>query len=100
MCRKCGAQFPNEAAEFDEGRHPQDEATDAADEEILGPLRAGRKIEAIKIYRETRSVGLAEAKKAVEAMAAEHGITPRNSGCTVVVGAVVVLGGWLAAYLC
>ena len=39
--------------------------------EILGLSRNGRKIEAIKLYRETFGVGLAEAKEAVEKL--EHG---------------------------
>lgn len=37
--------------------------------EVLHLARAGRKIEAIKIYRETFNVGLAEAKEAVENLA-------------------------------
>ena len=36
--------------------------------EVLGLLQAGRKIEAIKVYREATGAGLAEAKNAVEAM--------------------------------
>lgn len=35
---------------------------------VVGLLREGRKIEAIKLYREQTGVGLAEAKAAVEAM--------------------------------
>lgn len=34
--------------------------------EVFGLLLAGRKIEAIKVYRAATGVGLAEAKKAVE----------------------------------
>jgi ribosomal protein L7/L12 len=34
--------------------------------EVVGLLQAGRKIEAIKKYREATGAGLAEAKKAVE----------------------------------
>jgi ribosomal protein L7/L12 len=43
---------------------------------ILGLLQAGRKIEAIKAYREATGVGLKEAKEAVEAMEANRIITP------------------------
>ena len=38
------------------------------DADIALLLQQGRKIEAIKLYRERMGVGLAEAKEAVEAM--------------------------------
>lgn len=41
--------------------------------QIQDALRRGNKIEAIKIYRELTGVGLAEAKKAVEEIAARLG---------------------------
>lgn len=41
---------------------------EAGEEEIRGLLAAGRKIEAIKLYRERTGVGLKEAKDAVESM--------------------------------
>lgn len=55
--------------------------------EIGALLEKGRKIEAIKRYREATGVGLAEAKKAVEAMAAPgpdgggHAAVKPSSGC-------------------
>jgi ribosomal protein L7/L12 len=39
--------------------------------EIAGLLQAGRKIEAIKVYRAATGAGLAEAKEAVERMQSE-----------------------------
>ena len=48
--------------------------------EIISLLEAGRKIEAIKLYRERTSTGLKEAKDAVEAIAAERRI-PSRAGC-------------------
>jgi len=44
--------------------------TDAMDPELVGYLRAGQKINAIKRYRELYAVGLKEAKDAVEAIQA------------------------------
>jgi hypothetical protein len=38
--------------------------------EVAGLLQAGRKIEAIKVYRQATGAGLAEAKAAVERIAA------------------------------
>ncbi|MCT7355483.1 ribosomal protein L7/L12 [Streptomyces sp. 15-116A] len=38
-------------------------------DEIAGLLREGRKVQAIKVYREVTGAGLVEAKEAVERMA-------------------------------
>lgn len=43
---------------------------DAANAMVIGMLKTGNKIEAIKIYREIHNVGLAEAKQAVDGMEA------------------------------
>ncbi len=63
-----------------------------SDEEVVTALENGGKIGAIKLYRERTGVGLKEAKDAVEALAARHGIVPK-SGCAsmVIIGA---LTGW------
>ena len=81
-------------------------AADAAaandpDQQILELLAAGKKIAAIKIYREQMQAGLKEAKEAVEAIAAEHGIVPPpRSGCFAVLvlllsAASLILSGLL-----
>jgi ribosomal protein L7/L12 len=46
----------------------------ADDPRVLAALRKNSMIEAIKYYREINDVGLAEAKAAVEAIRARHGI--------------------------
>ena len=46
----------------------------AIDPRIVEYLKKGNKIEAIKIYREIHNVGLAEAKQAVEGVAASLGL--------------------------
>ena len=48
---------------------------DAGAHTVEGLMAAGRKIEAIKLYREQHRVGLKEGKEAVEAIA--EGRTPR-----------------------
>jgi len=53
--------------------HPKPQATHEA---IKEALLAGKKIFAIKLYREQNHVGLAEAKAAVEKLEAELGIAP------------------------
>ncbi|QDV35665.1 ribosomal protein L7/L12 [Tautonia plasticadhaerens] len=64
--------------------------------ELLDLLRNGRKIEAIKRYREATGVGLKEAKDAVEALAGRHGLaaTSQGPGClSLIVLALMVLAG-------
>jgi kynurenine formamidase/ribosomal protein L7/L12 len=58
-------------------REPVDSSMEA---EIVRLLEAGKKIEAIKVYRERTGVGLKEAKDAVEAVAAQRGL-PSRVGC-------------------
>lgn len=61
--------------------------------ELVELLRKGRKIAAIKAYRERTGLGLKESKDAVEAIAEKHGI-PKGTGC---VGPVAVLIGAILA---
>ena len=42
--------------------------------DVVSELQMGRKIQAIKIYRERTGTGLAEAKEAVEQIARERGL--------------------------
>jgi len=59
---------------------------------IAEALKLKKKIQAIKIYRERYHVGLKEAKDAVEALAAEHGIAAQGAGCAGVFLLGVALG--------
>ena len=85
-----------------------DEPSPEEVQEIADALASGRKIEAIKMYREATGAGLAEAKAFVEALIPklkeqdpERGATladAKGSGCTSVIlvfiglGAVAVVG--------
>ena len=51
------------------------------DQDIVSLVREGKKIAAIKLYREKTGVGLPEAKAAVETLATEHGVQARGRGC-------------------
>lgn len=74
------------------GSLPEGSIGDSADEpEILALLRQGRKIEAIRHYRETNRSDLKTAKEAVEALAARHGIAIPRTGCLGAVLAVLAL---------
>jgi len=54
--------------------------------EIVSLLKQGRKIAAIKLYREKTGVGLKEAKEFIEGLAANLGIAaPSRSGCLSVI---------------
>jgi ribosomal protein L7/L12 len=68
-----------ERGEMATAKGPVDSSLEA---EIVSLLEGGKKIEAVKIYRERTGMGLKEAKDAVEAIAADHKIvTLSGSGC-------------------
>jgi len=74
--------------------------------QVMHALKAGRKIEAIKLLREARGIGLAEAKDAVDrvSLAQSHpthshrAAAKNDSGIGRLVLVFVVLGACLAAY--
>jgi len=74
-----------EALEQNEPPAAAEPADAALETQIVSLLEAGRKIEAIKVYRERTGAGLKEAKDAVESIAAERQtiapIAPSGSGC-------------------
>lgn len=66
-------------------------------QQIVHLLGRGEKIEAIKIYRQRFSVGLKEAKEAVERLGEQNGIpVSSGSGClgVVLLGITVIVGLW------
>ncbi len=68
----------------EDGEMPQIERGDPGyvEGEIVTLLEQGRKLEAIKLYRDHAQAGLKEAKESVEAIAAKHGIPAASgSGC-------------------
>ena len=99
LCGNCGASLPRESAP-DETAGVPDQPANESDDEVLRLLRSGSKIAAIKAYREQTGLGLKEAKDAVEALAAEHEIAPKPSGCAGVVLLATLIGGGLAAWVC
>jgi len=58
--------------------------------DVVAAMRDGRKIDAIRLLRERRRIGLKEAKEAVEAHALEQGLAPGEVPRT-------RAGGWLVA---
>jgi ribosomal protein L7/L12 len=58
------------------------------DADLWDLMKKGEKIQAIKLYRERTGAGLAEAKRAVEAIARQHGIPLQGAGCA----SLVLLG--------
>ena len=84
-----------------EGTLPARDTSDTAwESEVLRLLVAGRKIPAIKLYRQQQGVGLKEAKESVEALARQHGIDMRGSGCFSVLLVMVVPTALAAAGAC
>src|SRR5687768_353664 len=69
---------------------PPTQNTSELDAALLPLLRAGKKIEAVKRYKEATGAGLREAKAYVEGLAQQHGV-PSTEGCTVRVGILLLL---------
>ncbi len=91
------AEAKNAVEQIERGESlPDNEAAPDLEKQILELLAAGKKIEAIKLYREQTNVGLKDSKDAVEALAVQHGIIPPpGSGClSVLVLLLCVLVGW------
>jgi len=103
-CPGCGATILDDdgpatptqpTADHDSDR--SGEPTDGVESRILAELQAGRKISAIKIYREMTGMGLKEAKEAVEELARRHGIAATRTGCAGVLLLIVVTSAVLVA---
>ncbi len=102
-CQKCGTWIddrdtePNAAPPTsDQGVEQPAPAPNSLEGRVLAALQAGRKIEAVKLYRAERNVGLKEAKDAVEDLAQEHGIAATRGGCAGVLLLLVTVGVLIA----
>lgn len=67
------------------------------EQRVLVLLQGGKKIEAIRIYREQTGVGLKEAKDAVEALAGKHGLATKGAGCAGMLLVAVTLAAAIAS---
>lgn len=65
-------------------------ATAGFEPELLRLLEQGRKIDAIRLYRERTGAGLKEAKDAVEALAVERGLAVPKAGCLGMLALIVL----------
>jgi hypothetical protein len=98
QCEKCGAPLQTQIPTRDDAEPPTPAPEPGSlDAEILGLMQGGKKIQAIKLYRERKGVGLKEAKDFVESLAAKHGVSsPSGGGCAGVVLVMVAAGAVLA----
>jgi len=69
------------------------------EQQIVDLLQAGKKIEAIKLFRDKTGRGLAESKQAVEALASQHGIQSQGSGCAGALLSLLVITSILAYWI-
>ena len=83
-CQNCGSWMEQAVPSAFAGQEPRTtsdeqlpQQPDSLEGQILLLMQAGKKIEAIKIYRQETGVGLKEAKDAVEALAAGRPIARR-----------------------
>ncbi len=108
-CQKCGTWIEQsvpsvlagqgqESGPASEERVPDPSSLEG---QVLALMQGEKKINAIKLYRQQTGVGLKEAKDAVEALAAKHGISPKGAGCAgmvllmVMISAIIGVGVWV-----
>ncbi len=97
-CEKCGTWIDSQGEQpAGTPSEPESAPPDEFEAQLLAELQAGRKISAIKLYREKTRVGLKEAKDAVEQLAAKHGVTPQGGGCAGVLLLLAASAGLAAA---
>ena len=89
LCKQCGGPIS-----MTEDARPEI-PPGSLEEQVLGLLRAGKKMDAIKLYREKTGAGLKEAKDAVEDLAKQYNVASSKTGCAgvllMVVAAVLIL---------
>ncbi|MBC8871948.1 MAG: hypothetical protein H8E44_21165 [Planctomycetes bacterium] len=85
-----------DAFERGEPLPPLPEVEAGLEEEILTLLQGGKKIQAVRVYREQTGSDLKDALRAIDALAAKHGIAAKGAGCA---GAVLMIltTVWIAA---
>jgi len=88
-----------EALEAGAALPPRDRFDPNLEQDLIVLLERGQKVQAIKKIRDVTGLGLREAKEAVEALAAEYGLTKVRSGCLGVVLLVVLSLTWLGRVL-
>lgn len=94
-CENCGAWIEQKTASTSKEQEPSPES-DNLEAKVLALMEGGKKIEAIKLYRQQTGCDLKNAKDAVEALATKHGIVSKGSGCAGVILAMllVCVGIW------
>ena len=88
-CRNCNYDVHHSIGQCPHCGAPMDKPTADVEQQVRSLLDQGQKLEAIKLYKEQTGVGLAEAKQAVESLAASHGLVPQRAGCLGVVAVVM-----------
>jgi hypothetical protein len=89
LCKHCGGPIS-----MTEDAHPE-VVPGSLEEQLLGLLRAGKTMDAVKLYREKTGDGLREAVTALETLAKQHQLIKSRVGCTgvllIVAAAVFIL---------
>jgi large subunit ribosomal protein L7/L12 len=80
-CAECKAElFDPDAAAADAGAGAPSAEANSLDGRVLALVRDGRKIQAIKLYRDITGAGLKEAKDAVEALERDGALSSKRAG--------------------
>jgi ribosomal protein L7/L12 len=89
-CRNCNYDVHPSIGQCPHCGAPMDKPNADLEQQVRLLLDQGQKIAAVKLYKDQTGVGLAEAKQAVESLAARHGLETQRAGCLGVVLAAVL----------
>jgi hypothetical protein len=95
-CQNCGAWIEQKASSTptDGGQQAKSSPEPGnLETQVIALMQGGRKIEAIKLHRQQTGSGLKEAKDAVEALAAKHGVVSKGTGCAGMILAMLLVSG-------
>jgi ribosomal protein L7/L12 len=77
--------------------HDLEDSENSLHETLVSLLKEGRKIDAIRVFREVTGLGLKESKAVIESIAAKHGLSAsQKTGClgVIVFALVILIGGF------
>jgi ribosomal protein L7/L12 len=89
-----------EAIQGDEGPPSPSDIGSDLEAELLRLLGRGKKLEAIKLYKDQKGTTLLEAKQTVESLVARHGLGAQRAGCLGVVLVVIMTAVAIGMAIC
>lgn len=91
-CLKCGNKFKAGEAYIERNNQSEDDI-------ILNIIRTQGKLQAVKYYKDTKQIGLKEAKDYVDKLNGDISNTSNNAGCASIILLFILLSGTIYFFL-